>query len=249
MNYNKSLKYTDLKTIYAQCSGPGGLKLTEFIADKMGIEAGKKLVDIGVYRGYQTCFLAKEYGINAVGIDPWDDRETGIPHIDFLMKNAEEFGVTGQIMGVKSGVPESLLPNGCFDYAYSTTTLEMVRGYEGMETYLASLKEIHRILKKGGVFGLGEPMHFDVPVPDDLAVHVKNNKWEQCFATIEETKRAVSQSGFKILESGYCDQADVWWNEFVTYAPAYDAVEEDVFVIKNNDNRWLSFGYVIAVKE
>lgn len=248
MHYPKSQKYTDLKTIYAQCSGPGGLKLTEFIAEKMGIKAGKKLVDIGVYRGYQTCFLAKEYGVNIIGIDPWDDRETGIPHIDFLMKNAEEFGVVDQMMGVKSGVPQSLLPTGSFDFAYSTTTLEMVRGYEGIETYQASLKEIHRLLKEGGVFGLGEPMHFDIPVPDDLAPHVRNNKWESCFATIEETEKAVRQAGFKIVEAGYCEDADAWWDEFSTYAPAYDAVEDDVIVIKNNRNRWLSFGYVIAQK-
>lgn len=248
MNNQRSLKYIDLKTVYAQCSGPGGLKLTEFIAEKMDIKNGKRLVDIGVYRGYQTCFMAKEYDIDIVGIDPWNDRIEGIPHIDFLMKNAADFGVTNRIMGVKSGVPESMLPTDCFDYAYSTTTLEMIRGYQGMEAYIASLKEIHRILKRGGVFGLGEPMHFDIPIPDDLAPYVKNNQWETCFATIEDTEEAVKQAGFSILQSGYCDEADNWWKEFSEYAPGYDAVDDDNIVIRNNNNRWLSFGYVIAVK-
>lgn len=32
--YTKATKYTDYDTIYAQCSGPGGLKLAEFIAKK-----------------------------------------------------------------------------------------------------------------------------------------------------------------------------------------------------------------------
>lgn len=248
MKYQKSSKYTDYKTIYAQCSGPGGLKLAEFMAEKMEIKSGKRLIDIGVYRGYQTCFLAKEYGVNIIGIDPWDDRETGIPHIDFLMKNAESFGVSNQIIGVKSGVPESLLPADCFDYAYSTTTLEMVRGYAGGEAYIDSLKEIHRVLKKGGVFGLGEPMHFDLPVPVDLAPHVQNNMWEKCFATIKQTEKAVRQAGFEILQAGYCKEADAWWKEFSTYSPEYDAVEDDTIVIQHNNNRWLSFGYVIAVK-
>ena len=248
MNYSKSSKYTDMKTIYQECSGPGGLRLAEYIAEKMEIQSGKRLMDIGVYRGYQTCFMAKEYGVDIVGIDPWDDRETGIPHIEFLMKNAGDFGVSHRIIGVKSGVPDSLLPADCFDYAYSTTTLEMVRGYQGMEAYIASLKDIHRILKKGGVFGLGEPMHFDVPVPDDLAPHVKNNMWEECFATIEETEKAVRQAGFRILQSGYCAEADDWWREFSAYRPAYDDSPDDRIVIDNNNNRWLSFGYVIAVK-
>jgi hypothetical protein len=32
--YPKASKYPDLDTIYTQCSGPGGLKLAEFMADK-----------------------------------------------------------------------------------------------------------------------------------------------------------------------------------------------------------------------
>lgn len=248
MNDQKSSKYKDNKTIYAQCSGPGGLRLAEFMADKMGIESEKRLVDVGVYRGYQTCFLAKEYGVSVVGIDPWEDRETGMPHIDFLMKNAADFGVAHRVFGVKSGVPESLLPADCFDYAYSTTTLEMVRGYQGMQAYIASLEEIRRILKKGAVFGLGEPMHYPTPVPEDLAPHVKNNMWEECFATIEETEKAVLDAGFSILQSGYCEKADEWWREFSAYRPEYDEDDDDKFVIENNNDRWLSFGYVIAVK-
>jgi hypothetical protein len=38
--FPKSSQYTDLDTIYAECSGPGGLQLTEFMADKMGLRPG-----------------------------------------------------------------------------------------------------------------------------------------------------------------------------------------------------------------
>jgi hypothetical protein len=33
--YPRASKYPDIETIYAQCSGPGGLKLAEFMAEKM----------------------------------------------------------------------------------------------------------------------------------------------------------------------------------------------------------------------
>jgi len=33
----------------------------------------------------------------------------------------------------------------------------------------------------------------------------------RCFATIEETEKVVRQAGFKILEIGYCGEADAWW--------------------------------------
>ncbi len=246
MNYVKSLKYTDMKKIYEQCSGPGGLKLAEYMAEKMSIKSGKKLIDVGFNRGYQTCFLAKEYDVDIVAIDPLDDMETGLPNNDYLMQNAKDFGVSEKILGVKSGVPESLMPSNYFDYAYSTTTLEMIRGYAGVQMYISSLKEIHRILKKGGVLGLGEPMHFDTPVPKDLSNYVEKNMWDKCFATIEETKKAVLEAGFSILQADFCEDAEEWWKEFATHEPF--CVQEDKMVIQNNCNRWLSFGYVIAVK-
>lgn len=248
MNYQKSLNYGDLAAVYAQCSGPGGVELAEYMAEKMGLKAGTRLVDIGFNRGLQTCFLAKEYGVNALGVDPWNDRETGIPHIEFLMKNARKLGVADRIMGIRSGVPESLLPSDCFDFAYSTTTLEMVRGFSGMDAYEASLREIFRILKKGGIFGLGEPMHYDAPVPQDLAAYVKNNMWENCFATLEETKLAVLQAGFQILEAEYCADSDRWWREFAAYDPTCSENSDDCAVIRENRNRWLSFGCIIARK-
>jgi hypothetical protein len=37
--YPKATKYSDLETIYAQCGGPGGPKLAEFMAEKMQLQA------------------------------------------------------------------------------------------------------------------------------------------------------------------------------------------------------------------
>lgn len=49
--YTKSIKYTDLSLIYSECSGPGGLQLTEFMAEKMQLSSGARLLDIGLERG------------------------------------------------------------------------------------------------------------------------------------------------------------------------------------------------------
>lgn len=68
--YTKSIKYTDLSLIYSEYSGPGGLQLTEFMAEKMQLSSGARLLDIGLERGYPTCFLAKEYDVLVIGIDP-----------------------------------------------------------------------------------------------------------------------------------------------------------------------------------
>ncbi len=250
--YRKSGKYTDLDTVYAQCSGPGGLQLAEFMAEKMGIAAGKKLLDIGTNRGWQTCFIAKEYGVFVVGIDPWDDREQGNPMIEHVRKNAEKWQVADSVVGLKVGVPDTFFADETFDFAYSTTALEMVRVSQGVEGYLKSLKEIFRVLKPGGIFGLGEPMHLDVEIPPDLLPYISQNEyaWKDCFRTIHETTDLIREAGFVIIESDYAPDAWKWWMDFADHDPfCKKEPDDDPKTLAVDNGRWTSFGYVIGKKQ
>lgn len=249
--YTKANKYSDLETIYAQCSGPGGLKLAEFMAEKMQLQAGKRLLDVGTSRGYQSCFLAKEYGVFVVGIDPWPDRDGTSTHIDHLMKNAQTWEVHELVLGVQVGVPDTRFAENTFECVYSTTTLEMIRGFEGAEAYRSCLAEIYRVLKPGGVFGLGEPMHLDVEIPADLAPLVTqgNASWADCFATIQETEAACRSVGFEIVEADYAPDARLWWEEYAEHDPYCQTEPDgDRKAIQVDAGRWLSFGYVVAKK-
>lgn len=249
--YPRASKYSDLDTIYAQCSGPGGLKLAEFIAEKMGLLAHTHLLDVGTNRGYQTCFLAKEYGVNVVGIDPWDDRDGTQAHIEYLMDNARIWGVEDLVIGLRVGVPDTRFAANTFDFVYSTTTLEMIRGFEGEVRYRECLAEIVRVLKPGGVFGLGEPMHLEVEIPEDLAPLVTSGEdaWANFFATIGETKDACQAVGFEILGAAYAPDARFWWEEYARHDPGCKAdLDGERTTIEVDNGRWLSFGYVIARK-
>jgi len=249
--YPKSSQYRDFETIYAQCSGPGGLKLAEFMAEKMQIKSKRRLLDVGTNRGYQSCFLAKAYGVFLVGIDPWQDRDGKRTHIEYLLENAENWGVSELVSGVQVGVPDTKFAEKTFDYVYSTTTLEMIRGMDGEEAYTESLAEIYRLLKPGGVFGLGEPMHFDVEIPADLRPLVTKGElsWAECFASIQETEDACKSVGFEILEADYAPDARLWWEEYAIYDKDCQTDSEgDKKTIQVDNGRWLSFGYVIARK-
>ena len=251
MLYEKSNQYTDLETIYAQCSGPGGLKLAEFMAEKLQLQTGKRMLDVGMNRGYQACFLAKEYGVFTIGIGPWEDRQDGRPHVDHLMDNAQSWGVDDLVLGVQVGVPETRFASKSFDYVYSTTALEMIRGFQGETAYRVCLAEIHRLLRPNGIFGLGEPVHFDVEIPPDLAPLVTqgNGSWSDCFSTIAETVDAVESVGFKVVEADYAPDAHSWWQEYATYDPSCQVDPEgEPHTIAVDGGRWLSFGYVIARK-
>ena len=249
IDYTKSAKYADLDAVYEQCSGPGGLRLSDFMAQKMGVSAGARLLDLGCNRGIQACFLAKEYGLNIVAADPWDDRMDGDPMVEHARRNAEAWGVSNAVLAQKIGVPDTHLASRSFDFVHSTTALEMVRGMSGPEGYLDCLREILRVLRPGGVFGLGEPMHLDAPLPEDLESYVSQSEfpWKECFRDIQATVADVARAGFEIVDSGYAPDAWDWWLEYAEHDPfCRKDPEGDPRTLAVDNGRWTSFGYVIA---
>ena len=252
MNNKNLCKYKKYKTNTYNIGGPGEFEIAEFIAEKMSLKKGKKLIDIGCCQGFQTCFLAKEYGVNVVGIDPGGVLGE-IPYgIETLMAYARVLGIEDNIVGIKTSLPESLLPSNCFDYAYSTNCLEMIRGNSGTDGYLAALSEIYRILKNGGLFGLAEPMCkdlkiLDMPISEYIMEPYKEYGFDKCFVTIEETVKAVGEAGFKILDYGYNEESYRWWQDHVSSLDADDICRKNIELM--NDSGWLSFGYIISIKD
>ncbi|MDT0265110.1 methyltransferase domain-containing protein [Streptomyces sp. DSM 44915] len=243
--------YPDLDHVYAQCSGPGGLRLAEHMAEAMGLRAGATLVDIGSNRGLQTCFLAREYQVTALALDPWEDREDGRPMVEHVIDNARSWGVADRVLALRAGVPETGCATGAFDFAYSTTALEMIRALEGRDGYQAALGEILRILRPGGVFGLGEPMHLEVPIPEDLRPYVTRGEfsWAACFSDLTTTVSQVTEAGFEIVHAEYAADATAWWDEFARHDPfAKTDPEGDPTTLRVDAGRWTSFGVVIARK-
>ena len=185
-------------------------ELTEFMAEKMRLRPGVGLLDIGIEHGYQTCFLAKEYDLFVIAIDPGDDRVDGVPHVEHLQRNLIDWELADQVIGLKTGVPDTRFAGNTFDFVHSTTTLEMVRGLFGVDFYQDCLTEIYRILRPGGIFGLGEPMHLDVSIPPDLVpIYTRGGGvgpegWADCFATVAETVDLCREAGFSYSRSGLC---------------------------------------------
>jgi SAM-dependent methyltransferase len=213
------------------------------------------VLDIGIERGYQTCFLAKEYEVFVIGIDPDEDRHDRTPHVEYLMRNARAWGVQDCVLGIQLGVPDTKFAANVFDFVYTTTTLEMIRGLYGVDNYRQCVAEIFRVLRPGGILGLGEPMHVPGPIPDDLApIYTKGQGvgvegWASCFATAQETAAVCSAAGFDVLEAGEAPNAWLWWEEYCQYDPFCIAEPDgEVKVIRQDGGRWLTYGYVLARK-
>jgi len=207
-------------------------------------------LDVGTNYGYQSCFLAREYGVFVVGIDPGDDpfKKSGEPNVNRVAMNAHAWGVEERVLAVRVGVPDTKFADNSFDNAFSVTTLEMVRGAHGEDMYRKCLAEILRVLRPGGLFGYADPMHLDVPLPPDLKPLVEND-WAKCFATIDETVLAFRSVGFEVLEADYAEDARLWWEEYAQHDPGCRANPDgDPKAIQVDAGRWLSLGYVIAGK-
>jgi len=242
MEYPKASKYPDLAEVYAQCCGPGGLKLAEFIAERLNLTPGMLLLDVGTNWGYQSCFLAKEYGVVAVAIDPSE------ANISRLKENVRSWDVQENVLGLKTGVPDTPFADDSFSVAYSTTTLEMIRGMHGEDVFRDSLSEIRRVLRPGALFGYGDPMHMPVEIPSDVAPLVEGD-WGKCFATLDETLDAFMAAGFEVVESGYAPDAKQWWEEYAQHDQGCkDDPDGDPRTIEVDAGRWVSFGYIIARK-
>lgn len=251
--FPRASQYTDLQAIYAQCSGPGGLRLAEYVADKLALAPDMRVLDVGVNRGLQTCFLAKEYGCFVVGVDPWPDNFSpegdGRPFVAHLADHAERWGVSDRVLGVQIGVPDLKFADASFDAAYSTTALEMIRGLEGEEQYRACLAEVGRVLRPGALFGLAEPMHLPGDPPPDLAPLVDDGflPFRKCLATPEETAESFRQAGFEVLDFGYAPDAAEWWAEFVRYdLECQKNPDGNPRMLSVDGGRWISFGFVLA---
>jgi hypothetical protein len=73
--------------------------------------------------------------------------------------------------------------------------------------------------------------------------------WADCFATIQAAESACNRVGFEVLEAGYAPDARMWWEEYAKYDPwCKQDSDGDRKAIQADKGRWLSFGYVIAVK-
>jgi hypothetical protein len=86
-------------------------------------------------------------------------------------------------------------------------------------------------------------MSHNVPVSAEAAPYFSKIGWG--FLTLEKTVSFVTETGFTVLEAGYCDDDKKWWQEYALYCTG-DADEKKFIDIENG--KWLSFGYMRFIR-
>ncbi len=162
----------------------GGLPATAKLADRLGIEPGQRVLDIGCGLGGPARYIAARFGCAVSGIDI-----TG-PFVDAANKLTALVRMIGQVRIQQGDALQLPYPDGEFDAAY---TQHVTMNVADRPRFFA---EAYRVLKPGGRFGftehgLGVRGHPHHPVPwsvDGSGAYL---------VTPAETRAILERTGFR----------------------------------------------------
>jgi cyclopropane-fatty-acyl-phospholipid synthase len=109
-----------------------------FVADRLGLRGGERLLDIGCGWGSLILFMAAEYGCHTVGISPAPRQH------DHIAARAAERGLTDRVRTLVGHVEEMELPAGSFD---AVTMLGSIVHMPDLDRVFATCRDV---LRRGG---------------------------------------------------------------------------------------------------
>lgn len=141
--------------------GPNPLWLAEFLVERLPLEPGMRVLDLGCGRASSSIFLARELGVEVWAADLWVDPTDNLARIDAA-------GVADRVFPLR--VEAHALP---FAHAFfdAVVCLDAYQYFGTDETYLAYL--VRRLRPEGrvGIVVPGLTREFDDDVPERLRPH------------------------------------------------------------------------------
>lgn len=227
----EALRTAEKLALWRNYWSPGGLELTHSVALAMNLPTGSHVLDAGCGSGESSYYLQDTLGWNVLAADQGS----------FGLKLAEDkfkhVGLTLRTINtnlLKFPSPESL-----YDGIFSQGTFFMFG-----TARKPLLREWHRILKAGGVIGIGDPM----------LTRAGKSRHSTEMITLAETVRLIQNAGFTIELAELHPDGARMWEEF--HAPHFTPTGEirridmaDAIRAWRDDERdLLGIGVVIARK-
>jgi len=167
--------------------------MIELLANKLELKNTDKVLDAGCGRGTTSCYLAKKYKCNMIGIDIVDFE------LEIAKKRTEKFNLKEKINFYLKDYSNTQFPNNHFDKVFTLETLVHSPDFK------KTLKELHRILKQKGRLALFEytisPLkEFHAYDRKIINILTKGSAMMSLDKMIHQTfKKNVIKSGFKII--------------------------------------------------
>jgi cyclopropane fatty-acyl-phospholipid synthase-like methyltransferase len=146
--------------------GPNVLWLTEALCERMTIEAGMRVLDLGCGMAFSSVFVASEFGVNVVAADLWIEPTPN-------WERVRRFGLEERIFPLKAEAHTLPFPRGYFD---AVVSLDAYHYFGTNDLYLS---ELARFVRPGGEIGMVVPglrEEFS-EVPAQLAEHWEPDFW------------------------------------------------------------------------
>lgn len=185
---NCAYESPEMTALLGETLRPGGFDLTDEAVAFCQWRTDDLLLDLGCGQGATVRYLNNQYGLHAVGIDPSQK----------LLEIAKNNNPTGHFaIGKGEKIPFS---QESFEGVLSECTLSL------MTDMTATLKEVHRVLKKEGTFFITDVYAKN---PQSLEL-LKTHKFESCMRGLYDLKQLeamIKNLGFEVIH--FEDRSDL----------------------------------------
>lgn len=219
--------------------GPNVLWLTEWLCQRMKLEPGMRVLDMGCGRALSSIFLAKEFGVQVWANDLWIEATEN-------WKRIREAGVEDCVFPIHAEARSLPYAEAFFD---AIVSLDSYHYYGTDDLYLGWY--FAKLVKPGGQIGIVVPglmREFDGPVPEHL-----ESFWDprECFSfhTVDWWERHWSQSGCVNVE--LADTYNDGWRLWLKWEDARDAAGatkrgSEAETLRADKGRYLGFVRMVA---
>ncbi len=221
--------------VNANRMGPNVLWLAESLTERMTLEAGMRVMDLGCGKGLSSVFLAREFGVEVWATDLWIKPTENWERI-------REAGLEGQVHPIYAEAHQLPYAEGFFD---AIVSLDAYHYFGDSDLYLENLA---RFLRPGGEIGIVCPgLRRELgpdDVPDYLAQYYGMGAYS--FHTPGWWRDHWRKTG--LVEVSCADEppeADAIWDEFIPHTEPDEqaAIRDDAA-----GERLLTFSRVVARK-
>ena len=178
--------------------GPNVLWLTEWLCEKMHLQPGMRVLDMGCGKAHSSIFLAREFGVQVWANDLWISATEN-------WQRVVAAGLQSQVFPVHAEAHDLPYAEGFFDAAVS---LDSYQYYGTDDLYLGYF---HKYVKAGGEIGIVVPglaQEIDGPVPEHLT-------------------RTRPDGGSFWVDECWCFHTADWWQRHWGKSSAMEGVSAD----------------------
>ena len=222
--------------------GPNALWLVESVTNRMHLQPGMRVLDLGCGMATSSVFLAQEFGVQVWATDLWIAAKDNWTRI-------REAGVEDRVFPIHAEAHALPYADGFFD---AIVSIDAYQYFGTSETYTATML---RLLKPGGEFGLAVPGLVEEieEVPPHLEPYWEPEFW--CFHSAAWWRRHLERTGpFVVDHAGDIPDGIPHWLHWeravaeVGYPPHYPATEKDIPFLEDDMGKALALVEIVARK-